>query len=108
MTYLDSSLLSSPAPQTRGQAEDFGFLDQEGWTLDSEVQYRLLPWRGRWHVFMLFFALQPPLKLIVRRLDHYPSQGRAETFAQIFQRGIRKDARGTLKRNAHAYHICTH
>ncbi len=107
MTYLDPGLLSPPEPEHRGQMEDFDLLDQEEWTLDSEVRYRILHFRGRWHVYMLFFALEPDLRLLIRRIDHYPSLRRAETFAQIFQRGIRKDARGTLKRNSHAYDICT-
>ena len=35
-----------------------------------------------------------------------PLRKKALTFAKILQRGIRKDARGTLKSNRNAFNIC--
>ena len=106
MANLDPRIPRNISPETLAQADSLSVWENDRWTTDTEVRYVIWPVKGRWHVYVLFFGLKPPLKLLVRRLGHYRSQARAETFARIFQRGIRKDARGTLKRQEHAYHIC--
>ena len=103
---IDPDLRPLPSPERKGFSTDMDFLSDEEWIRDSEVIYQIREKKGRWHVSMLFFSIYAPMRIIVRQIDHYHSRKRAETFANIFQRGIRKDARGTLKRKDYAYHIC--
>ncbi|MEL6591169.1 MAG: hypothetical protein AAFQ87_18400 [Bacteroidota bacterium] len=95
-----------PTEEQLGKLIDLNWLEEGLWLQDSEVKPFILPLRSQWHVFMVFFSIRQELKLIVRRIAAYPTQKKAEQFASIFQRGIRKDARGTIKRNRYAYHIC--
>lgn len=106
MATLDPRIPRRISPESLAPAASLEIWADDQWTINTEVRYIIWPIRGRWHVYVLFCGLEPPLKMLIRRLDHYPSRARAETFARIFQRGIRKDARGTQKRKQHAYHIC--
>ena len=90
-----------PAPE-----EDLGLLKDDRWLQNAEVQYLVYGRRGRWYVDILFFDTHEELKIRIRKINDYHSRKKAETFASIFQRGIRKDTRGTLKRKNNAYHIC--
>ncbi|MEO0898103.1 MAG: hypothetical protein AAFY71_16960 [Bacteroidota bacterium] len=103
---IDPNLHSSPSPEKKGQAIDMDFISDESWIQDSEVISQIKEKRGRWHVNMLFFSIYSPMRMLVRQIDHYHSKKKAETFANIFLRGIRKDPRGTLKRKDYGYHIC--
>ncbi len=104
--YIDSDIPRNQPPESRGTTVDLDLLRNSDWMANTEVKYLIQAMRGRWHVWIVFFSIDEFMKLIVRRIDHYPSAAKAETFAQIFQRGIRKDARGTLNRKNYAYHIC--
>jgi hypothetical protein len=90
-----------------GQAHDFKLLEEDRWLLNTEVRYLLLRKHRLWHLFMVYIAIDNPLQLLCKQIDVYASQHKAETFAKILQRGIRRDARGTLKMNRNAFHICT-
>ncbi|MEM8525459.1 MAG: hypothetical protein AAGG68_12535 [Bacteroidota bacterium] len=89
-----------------GATTDFGLLKEDRWLMDTEVQYQLLERNGLWHLTMIYIAVDNPMKFICRKIDIYNSEKRAKTFASILQRGIRKDARGTLKTNKNAFYIC--
>ena len=104
--YIDPSLHIIPTKEFTGKKDDILFLADDVWLQNSEVKYAIKKKKGRWYVYMIFFALKESRKLLIKEIDHYHSLKRAETFASIFQRGIRKDARGTLKRMKHDYDIC--
>ena len=89
-----------------GKQEDFKLLVEDKWLMNTEVQYQLLERKGLWHLTMIYIAIENPFKLICRKIDTYNSEKKAKTFASILQRGIRKDARGTLKTNRDVIHIC--
>ncbi|MBX2877252.1 MAG: hypothetical protein KTR30_34345 [Saprospiraceae bacterium] len=89
-----------------GKPEDFKLLIEDKWLMNTEVQYQLLERKGLWHLTMIYIAVDNPFKLICRKIDTYNAEKKAKTFASILQRGIRKDARGTLKTNRDAIHIC--
>lgn len=74
--------------------------------MDTEVKYRIIERNGRWHLTMVYVAVHDPFQLLCRAIDSYHSEKRALVFAGILQRGIRKDARGTLKTNSNAFHFC--
>ena len=93
-------------PEVPGQLADMQLLKEDGWLMNTEVRYFLRVWKNRWHLTMIYIALDDPMKLICRRIDDYSSEKKALTFAKILQRGIRKDARGTLKINRDAFNIC--
>ena len=81
-------------------------LKEDKWLMDTEVKYQLIEKRGLWYLTMIYVAVDDPLKFICRAIDVYNSEKKAKTFASILQRGIRKDARGTLKTNQYALYIC--
>lgn len=89
-----------------GETEDFQLLKEDRWLMNTEVQYQLLERSGLWHLTMIYIAIDNPLKFICRKIDTYNSEKKAKTFASILQRGIRKDARGTLKTDRNAFNIC--
>jgi len=103
---LPTEILQAPLLETLGDPVDITVLDEETWIMNTEVLYSIQKMKGRFHVIMLFFSIFDQLKLVVRHIDHYNSRQKAEIYAKIFQRGIRKDPRGTLTRNNHAYDIC--
>ena len=104
--YIDPELSRSITREIKAPKGDLFLLLDDRWLPNTEVKSIIYQRKGRWHVDMLFLSLEDPLKIIIRKIDHYHSQKKAETFASIFQRGIRKDARGTLKRQEYAYDIC--
>ncbi|MEL6866365.1 MAG: hypothetical protein AAFP19_18215 [Bacteroidota bacterium] len=89
-----------------GKQEDLKLLKEDRWLMDTEVCYQLIEKRGQWHLTMIYIAVDNPLKLMCRKIDIYHSEKKAKTFARILQRGIRKDARGTLKTNKDAFNFC--
>jgi hypothetical protein len=90
----------------RGNARDLRVLKEGRWLKDTEVRYLIQEKCGRWHLQMVYIWIQNPLRFFCNYIDNYESLQKAENYAQIFQRGIRKDARGTLKTDQDAYDIC--
>lgn len=93
-------------PEVPGIRLDMKFLQEDKWLMNTEVRYRLEKWRGLWRLSMIYIAVETPLKLICRIIDTYSSEKKAKVFAEIMMRGIRKDARGTLKTNQDGFHFC--
>ncbi len=104
--FISSDIPRDPTPEKPGQRSDFKILQQDKWLMNTEVQYWLQERKSLWHLTMVYISINNPLQLICRRIDTYNSQKKAETFAKILQRGIRKDARGTLKTNRDGFDIC--
>jgi hypothetical protein len=94
-----------PVENERSRSSDMGLLLDGHWLRDTEVKYCIAPRRGRWYVTIVFVAVETPLKFYCRCLEHYESLKKAEVYAQLFQRNMRKDARGTLKTNPHGIHF---
>ncbi|MCU0427369.1 MAG: hypothetical protein MUF71_17270 [Candidatus Kapabacteria bacterium] len=90
-----------------GTPADAGFITQGIWLQNSEVRHYVFQRRGRWHVVMVFIAVSNPFQFLCREINHYESEQKACNAAQILQRGAAKDARGTLKSNTNAFHICS-
>jgi hypothetical protein len=94
-------------PDSRlGQAADLAVLAEGQWLKDSAVGYLVVPRRGRWHVTMVFGWARDPLRLLCRQIDSYPTEARARAYADLLQRNIQKDARGTLKIDQDAFSFC--
>jgi hypothetical protein len=91
--------------EMRGFAADLDFIKNGKWLKDSEVRYRLSLEKGRWHLTMLYVWVENPLQLICRFIDHYESENKALIYAELFKRGMQKDARGTQKTNENAFSI---
>jgi hypothetical protein len=98
--------MNSNLENQQGDKRDLDFLENDQWLHNTEVRYYILERRGRWYVTMIFIAVENPLRFFCRFIDHYESARKAENYAEIFQRSIRKDARGTLKTNEDALNIC--
>jgi hypothetical protein len=90
----------------QGNSKDLLFLKNDAWLKDTEVRYRIVRNHGRWFLSMLFVWIDNPYRFLCRKIDNYETERKAEMYAQLFQRGIRKDARGTLKMNENAFNIC--
>ncbi len=93
-------------PEIPGEDQDMKILREDKWLMNTEVRYQLVERRSQWHLTMIYIAIDNPLKLICRKIDTYNSEKKAKTFAEIMMRGIRKDARGTLKTNRDGFHFC--
>ena len=104
--YLHADIPFKETLEVVGQSSDLELLYQDPWLMDTEVQYNLHYQKGMWHLTMIFIAIENPFKLICRKIDTYASKKKATIYASILQRGIRKDARGTLKTNQNAFNIC--
>lgn len=102
-----SNIPSFSSPEVAGNKQDLLFLDDDKWLLDTEVRYALSAKNSRWHLSMIYISIHNPFRFLCRKIDEYHSEKKANTFAKILQRGIRKDARGTLKMNTNAFNICT-
>ena len=94
------------SPEELGTRFDMKLLIHDRWLINTEVRYNLQKRRGQWHLTMIYIAADNPLKFICRNIDAYPSEKKAQFYAQIFLRGIRKDARGALKTNRDAFDFC--
>ena len=94
------------ASEIPGNQMDFQLLREDNWLLNTEVRYQLLERNSTWYLTMVYIAIDNPMKLICRKIDTYYSYKKAITYAKILQRGIRKDARGTLKANHDDFNIC--
>jgi hypothetical protein len=90
----------------QGTPADGGFITHGAWLRNSEVRHYIAKRGGRWHVVMVFVAANNPFQFLCREINNYESEQKARTAAQLLQRGAAKDARGTLKSNLNAFHIC--
>lgn len=90
----------------KGTSSDLKGLTKEKWLLNARVCHFISQRKGRFWVNITFYNPRYPFQLKVQTIDHYPRRKTAEQFAEIFQRGIQKDSRGTLKLNDHAFNIC--
>jgi hypothetical protein len=90
----------------QGTPQDGRFIIDGAWLHNSEVRHYIRHRRGRWHVIMVFVAVENPFQFICREITDYESEQKARYNAQLLQRGAAKDARGTLKTNTNAFHIC--
>ena len=104
--YISSDIPLHKPTDFPGHIKDMKLLREDHWLMNTEVQYSLICRRGLWHLTMIYIAVENPLKFICRKIDTYNSEKKAKTFAKILQRGIRKDARGTLKTNRDAINFC--
>ena len=93
--------------ETVGKEADLTFLKEDDWLHDTAVSDRINQYRGRWYVTMVYVSIHDPLRLVCVELGDYPTSRKATLYANIFKRGIRKDARGTLTINTDALHICS-
>ncbi|HAI76668.1 MAG TPA: hypothetical protein DCM08_10515 [Microscillaceae bacterium] len=69
------------------------------------MRYRLVAWKGRWWLTMVFVWVFDPMRFICREIDDYDSEKKALIYAELFKRGIQKDARGTQKTNENLIHF---
>ena len=77
--------------------EEYDLEGDYAWLNDSVVEHRIHEANGRWYVTMVFINSEDPNQLLLRPIDNYPSKQKAELFAGIFQRQIRRDPRGNNK-----------
>lgn len=89
-----------------GTEADLQFLHQDDWLQETAIEYNVIPRKGRFWIKIIYVDAQNPFRFRIRTINHYSSLSKAEQAAQFFQRGIRRDPRGTLKINADAFHIC--
>ncbi|NJL11778.1 MAG: hypothetical protein HC913_01305 [Microscillaceae bacterium] len=88
-----------------GGNEDLKLLADDFWLHNAQVSYRIVLKKGRWHLSILFIHQDKPLVLRIRAIADYASEAQARLYAQIFQRGIQRDARGTFKTNYDAFNF---
>lgn len=105
--YVSPNIPLHNTPEVPGDREDLQLLKEDKWLMNTEVLYLLEEKKSLWHLTMVYVAVDNPLKFICRKIETYNSLKKATTFAEILQRGIRKDSRGTLKSNKDAFNICT-
>ena len=104
--YISSDIPFWKPVDALGDIGDLKLLREDKWLMDTEVKYNLKEKKGLWYLTMIYVSIHNPFKLICKKIDVYNSENKAKTFADILQRGIRKDARGTLKTNENAFNIC--
>lgn len=92
--------------QRQGTQADLRFLSEDRWLSKAAVRYEIFPQSGRYWVNMIYIAHDNPFHFRIRPIDHYPSLIKAQQFAQIFLRGIRRDPRGTFKTDTDAFDLC--
>jgi len=104
--YISPEIPFHKPMDVQGDICDFQLLQQDRWLINTEVKYIIIKRKGLWHLTMIYVAVENPFRFICKKIDCYNSEKKAKTFASILQRGIRKDARGTLKTNQNAFNIC--
>jgi hypothetical protein len=105
--FITPGLDITEIPETPVQDTRLDLLTEEAWLIDTEVCYCLQARNSAWHLRMVFVDVHNAMRFISRKIDVYYSEQKALTYAKILQRGIRKDARGTLKSEWDAFRICT-
>ena len=104
--YISNDMNHEYTSETYGKKSDYKCLSDDRWLTNTEVKFHLQKKKGLWHLTMVFICIESLIKIRCRSIDSYTSKKKAITFAKILQRGIRKDARGTLKKTKHAFNIC--
>lgn len=104
--YISPNLSFNNVLERAVDAQGLKMLTEDAWLMNTEVRYHLCERKSQWYLTMVFVALNNPLQFRCRKIDVYSSEKKALTFSKILQRGIRKDARGTLKINDDAFNIC--
>ncbi len=91
----------------RGLYKDLEVVINDRWLHSTEVSPRIEARNGRWYLIMVYVFVNTPFQFLCRKLDHYDTEEKAKLYAQLFRRGIQRDARGNLKSNAlHVFDIC--
>ncbi|GJM33800.1 MAG: hypothetical protein DHS20C18_28010 [Saprospiraceae bacterium] len=103
---ISSDLPFPIVSETSGNKSDMHLLEEDSWLRNTEVIYYLEERKSLWHLTMIYVDIANPFRFICRKIDTYHSEKKALTFAEILQRGIRKDSRGTLKTNYDVFHFC--
>jgi hypothetical protein len=75
------------------------------WLLDSEVQYKVTPVKGRWEVSLIFINTKDPNQVLIKTIGDYRSERLAEIYGRSMQQTAAKDPRGTQKVDKDAYDI---
>ena len=96
-----------PNIESIGKQADLRFLYQDSWLQETVVQYSIECRKGRYWISMIYIDAQNPFRFLIRTINHYSSFSKAQLAALFFQRGIRRDPRGTLKINSDAFDICS-
>jgi hypothetical protein len=91
---------------TLGRYEDLSFFIEDQWLQDTEVIYNIHSENGRWTVYLVFASVHNSFRFIRKKINSFQSEARARLCAELYQRGARKDPRGTLKVNLHDFNIC--
>ncbi len=104
--FITPNLNVEVIPERRAHGGVPALILEDKWLKDTEVKYSLVKVHGLWQLTMVYVALTNPFKRRFRLIDTYSSEKKANTYAQILQRAIRKDARGTLIANNDAFDIC--
>ena len=73
--------------------------------MDSEVQYKVTPVKGRWEVSLIFINTKDPNQVLIKTIGDYRSERLAEIYGRSMQQTAAKAARGTQKVDKDAYNI---
>jgi len=73
--------------------------------LDSEVQYKVTPVKGRWEVSLIFINTKDPNQVLIKTIGDYRSERLAEIYGRSMQQTAAKDPRGSQKVDKDAYNI---
>lgn len=106
MSWLLPEIPAFDLDSRQGNRQDIQFLEADKWLLDTEVRYIIVEKKRRWYVTMIFISIENPFQFFCRFISHYDTKKKALNNAQLLQRGIQKDARGTLKTKEHGFNIC--
>ncbi|WP_425235481.1 hypothetical protein [Ulvibacterium sp.] len=75
------------------------------WLIDAEVQYKVIPVKGRWEVSLIFINTKDPNQILVQTIGDYRTERLAEIYGRNMQQTAAKDPRGTQRVNKDAYDI---
>ncbi|HAF76718.1 MAG TPA: hypothetical protein DCG42_05290, partial [Maribacter sp.] len=70
---------------------------KNNWLLDSEVQYKVTPVKGRWEVSLIFINTKDPNQVLIKTIGDYRSERLAEIYGRSMQQTAAKDPRGSQK-----------
>ncbi len=73
--------------------------------MDSEVQYKVTPVKGRWEVSLIFINTKDPNQVLIKTIGDYRSERLAEIYGRSMQQTAAKDPRGSQKVDKDAYNI---
>ena len=73
--------------------------------MDSEVQYKVTPVKGRWEVSLIFINTKDPNQVLIKTIGDYRSERLAEIYGRSMQQTAAKDPRGSQKVDKDAYNF---